>query len=659
MSSWIVARCHVYGWVCLLAGVLLSPIAVHLRSASGFSTPKITVLLVTTAGAVAAWLAWSLERRRWLPPSRLLFAAAGVLVVSALATAASLSPLRSLVGDHDYRGGLVSIVLYVGLFVAILGLCWEEPSRLRHLAVVAAAAAGAVAVSVVLQVAGVDRLLWSGPVPGGGRENYPPGTVGHPLPAGAYLGITAPLVAYTMLTARSWVSRWALGATGGVVLVALWETQSRSGIVALAVGAAVMAFAARDRWPRWTAAAAALGVSVAVLLFGLVALHPGTEQAPDRLAGLQVLNTRSLQYRLDVWSAAGRAVVDRPLLGSGPETFYATFPRHRSPDPRWASLSEAKAHNIFLERATETGIVTTLAYFTLVALAVLYGYRKARTSDRSVRLLTAAFLGVLSGYLAQGLFSIDWPILAALGWLALGALAVLADPVVVARRDRAPAGVVADWPGTGSARSRPRWALHVLIAAGLTMVVVVGLRPLQADVAAAAGMPHTAIRLNPLEPEHYVRAATLSGLLGQASRDESSKRQFLSDARSDYLRALRLKPGDISLMVALAELETVWGEELDPAHFELAAGWWARVAQQEPANRWRREQGSAALHAAKMRTVSRLESLSRLRVDDPSSWRRLAAAYRALGDRQGEAEALAGAKAAAGAGSDGPGQDEG
>lgn len=660
MSGWIRARCHVYGWACLLAGVVLTPVAVHLRSASAFTTLKITVLLVTTVGALAAWLAWSVERRRWLPASRLAFCAAGVLAASALATAASLSPLRSLVGDHDNRGGLVSILLYVGLFLATLGLSWEEPSRLRRLALAASAAAGAVAVSVLLQVAGVDRLLWSGPVPGGGRHNYPPGTVGHPFAAGAYLGITAPLVAYTMLTARSRVSRSALGAMAGVVLVALWETQSRSGIVALAVGTAVMAFAARDRWPRWTAIVAALGVSVAVVLFVLVAWHPGAEQAPDRLGGLQVLHTRSLQYRLSVWAAAGRAVLDRPLLGSGPETFYATFPRHRSPDPRWAALSEDKAHNIFLERATEAGIVTASAYLALVALALHYGYRKARASDRSARLLTAAFLGVLTGYLAQGLFSIDRPPLASVGWLALGAIAALADPVVLARRDRAPAAAVEEWPGTRSARSRPRWALHVLIAAGLTVVVVVGLRPLRADVAAAVGMPHAAIRLDPLEPEHHMRAATLSKLLGQASRDEAEKGQFLSHARSRYLQALRLKPGDINSMVALAELETLWGEELDPAHFDLAAGWWARVGQQEPANPWRRDRGSAELHAAKMRAVTRLEALSRLRVDDTSTWNKLAAAYRALGDRQGEDEALARARAAAGAGgADGLRQDQG
>lgn len=658
MSGWSAERFHEYGWACLLAGMLLTPVAVHLRSASPFTTPKVTVLLITTAGAVASWLAWSAERRRWLPPSRLAVVVVGFLIAFALATAASLSPLRSLVGDNERRAGLLSVILYVGLFVVTLGLSWEDPSRLRRLAVAASAAAGGVALSVLLQAAGVDRLLWSGPVPGGGRSNYPPGTLGHPMFSGAYLGITAPLVAYTMLTARSAVSRSMLGAIAGVVLVALWETQSRSGMVALAVGTAVMAFAARDRWPRWTAIVAAAAVAVAVVLFVLVAWHPRTEQAPDRLGGLQVLHTRSLQYRFAVWAAAGRAVLDRPLLGSGPETFYATFPRHRSPDPRWAVLSDDKAHNIFLERAAEAGLVTASAYLALVALALLYGYRTVRASDQSARLLTAAFLGVLTGYLAQGLFSIDIPELASLGWVALGGLAALADPAVRRRRDRVQAVPAGASPGSPTGPAHPRWALHILIAAGLTVVVAWGLRPLRADVAAAAGMPYTAARLNPLEPAHHMRGAALTKRLANASPYEGQKRQLLSAARADYLRALRLKPGDINLMVALAQLETAWGEDLDPSRFELAAGWWARVGQQEPANPWRSDRGLADLQAAKMRAVTRLDALSRLRVDDISTWHKLAAAYRALGDREGEDEALAGARRAA-AGADGLRQDQG
>ncbi len=648
MSGWVRRRFGAYGWAYVLTGVFLIPLAVHLRSASPFSSPKGTVLCLTTAAALAAWAAWSAERRVWLPRSRLVLAAFGFLAAYALSTAASLSPLRSLVGDSDGDDGLVSMALYVGLFVATIGLSWEKPTRLRGLAVAASAGAGVVATSVLLQVLGVDRVLWEGPVPGGGRSNYPPATVGHPLFAGAYLGTTAPLVAYAMLTARSRLARSALGAVAGVVLVALWETQSRSGMVALAVGGAVMAFAARDRWPRWTAVVAALGLAVALVPFALVA-WPGDEAPPDRLAGLQVLHTRSLQYRLSVWAAAGRAVLDRPVLGSGPDTFYATFPRHRSPDPRWERLAEDEAHNIFLERAAESGVLTASAYLVVVALALHYGYRYARSSERSLRLLAASFLGVLAGYLAQGFFSIDRTELASLSWVALAALAALADPSVRARRDGAfgphqPGGTLAPGvvapPGTGP-RSRPRWALHVVIAAALAVVVVVGLRPLRADVAAAVGRPDQAIRLNPLDPEHHVRVAALTQLVARASANEDEKAALLSAARSRYLRAVRLKPGDVNHMMSLARLETAWGEELDPARFEAAARWWARVREQEPANRWRRELGQAELQAAQLRTVARLEPVARLRADDARIWQRLAAAYRAVGDYSGEQEALA------------------
>lgn len=642
MSGWVRRRFGAYGRACLLAGVFLAPLAVHLRSAAPFASPKFTVLCLSTAGALAAWVAWSVERRVWLPRSRLVLIALGFLGAAALSTAASLSPLRSLVGDHDRRAGLVSLALLVGLFVAIVGLFWETPTRLRALTVAASAATAGVAASVLLQIAGLDRVLWAGPVPGGGRQNYPPGTLGHPMFAGAYLGMTAPLLAYATLAATSRVARCALGAVGAVVLVALWETQSRSGMVALVVGATVMAFAARDRWPRWSAGVAALGVAVALVPLALVVWHPGSEQPPDRLAGLEVLQTRSLQYRLSVWAAAGRAVLDRPVLGSGPDTFYATFSRYRSPDPRWDGLAEDKAHNIFLERATETGLVAAGAYIVLVALALHYGYRHARASDPPERLLTAAFLGVLAGYLAQGMFSIDRTELATVGWVALGALVALADPSVRARRARVPfQAVAAPAAGSGARLPGPRQALHLLVAAALIVVVVAGLRPLRADVAAATGRPDEAVRLNPLDPENHVRVATLTQLVGQASLDGAQKEGLLSTAKSGYLQALRLKPKDINYLVALARLETAWAEDLDPTHFEAAARWWAEVGEQDPTNRRSRELGRAELSDAKLRTVTRLEAVARLRFDDAPSWAGLAAAYRAVGDSAGEQEALA------------------
>lgn len=640
-STWVLERFPGYGRACLVAALVLTPLAVHRGVPELFSTGKVAVLWVTSLAAVAFWIGWSAERRAWLPSNRAAYAAAAVVAASALATVFSLSPPLSLLGISTRYSGLIPTVLFAATMVAVVGLFWERPAGLRSVVWAVAAASVVVAISVLLQQAGVDRVLWAGPVPGT-RFDYPFGTVGHSNFAGAHLGLAPPCLGYLIATTRRRWARSALGVALAVDLLALWYTHSRGGMLAALVGAGAMWLTGKDRLGRGAKFVLGLGAAAAIAVAVAVVWHPGTEAPAARLAGSDTLRTKTLLYRLDYWRAATSIFLDNPVVGTGPDTYYATYPRHR-PDqagPGIVPSEDFQTHNIFLERAAETGALGAGSYLVLVGLALSYGYGGRRRVTGEARRLLACFVGLLAAYLTQGLFSMDLPDLALIGWVALGSIFAIADRAALAARPSnspaLPASAVTGSPAAGHVRRRPRWPVHVALAAGLVSLVVVGLRPLEAGVKAKSGQLHQAARLNPLHAGYRTQLANQAALAGGAP-DPADKERLFRSAQDQYLDALRLQPADIGIMVSLANVHTSWAE-LDPGHFHQAEVWWQQAIHHDPTNQSLRHSYETELPAAKRHTVQRLETDTRVNPGDTASWVNLAKAHLAV-NQPAQAEA--------------------
>lgn len=653
MSTWVVSRFPVYARAWVIVAVFLAPVAVLRTAVYPALGVKAAALWVCGLAALALWLSTSAERRSWPPRLRLIYPAAAFLVASMLATALSLSPLVSLVGFDRYAG-LLPRLLYAAIALAVVGVHWERPAGLRQIAWASGAGAVVLACAVVLQQAGIDRILWAGPVPGTVFD-FPPGTMGFSNFAGGYLGIAAPFLVYLAISTRRLVGRCALGAGLGLVLVAVWYTQSRGGMIAAVVGLGVMALASRPGPSRWAKRAVALAAALVAVASVVVVWHPGADAPPEQLAGIEQLRTKTLGFRLAYWSAAGRIFADHPGVGTGLDTFYAYYPRYRAADAKLDAQSVTdgsgtlgytytdQPHNIFLGHASNSGALGVGSYLLLVGLALRYGLRRARILEAGPRLLLAAFLGVLAAYLAQGFFSIDEPALAAIGWVAIGGIAAMADPAAVAARQQGRAGPDGQRYGARSRagggspqvvarRRRARWLVHGAGAVVVGAVLVVGLRPVHGDVEAGSGRWDEAMRLNPLNPLYPGQAGLQAERLAQASPTEANKLVLLREARRQHLRALHLQPRSMGETIAMATLETYWAQSVDPGRFVEAEGWWKRVMDQEPANAALRAAAQRQLAGAKARAVTRLRVATSIRPDDVGSWVDLAKAHLALGE---------------------------
>ncbi|MGH9226443.1 MAG: O-antigen ligase family protein [Acidimicrobiales bacterium] len=313
-------------------------------------------------------------------------------------------------------------------------------------------------------------------------------------------------------------------------------------------------------------------------------------------------------------------MADHPLVGTGPDTFYAYYPFYRPASDGTtinARIGVDKPHNVLLEHASDAGVPALAAYLAVVGLALLYGYRRCRRATGAERALGAAFLGLLSAYLAQAVVSIDQPTLALTGWIAVGGVVALADPGVIRSREalavpyaeqqvrrRATGGTRGGGPlPAGSAIWRRAALALALPVAGAT--VLVGLAPPRADLAGQDRRFDEAIRLDPSNTDARLAAASRAQVAGSANPDADERRRLLERARRLCLDSLRLKPRDTKALVGLALVEQTWASGLDPAHFREAETWWRRALALDPRNQLLAQSYAQSLPDAVRSTVVR------------------------------------------------------
>jgi len=413
----------------------------------------------------------------------------------------------------------------------------------------------------------------------------------------------------------------------------------------------------------------------------MVLWHPGFDEPPGPLDEMLTFRTETFTIRTYYWGTAWRIFADNPVLGTGLETYYANYPPYRLAEDG-ASLGleiTDKPHNIFLEYAANAGIFGIGTYLVLIAAGAWFGYRWSRQKDGEARFLMVAFLGTLMAYLAQGLVSIDVPPLAVMGWVALGGIAAVGDPKVVARREAILEEEAARPKYQGKkkrkqrrepkervARGGPtRWVVHAPVFIIVMLVLILGLFPVIADANAKQGevlqagkAPPEAIAqvyeeaagLHPFEPSYRAQLGAISeGLANEAEEPEEIGRH-LEGALEHHHEALKLQPGNIFYIVNIARVHAIWAEKVDEDRFEVADSWWRRAVEHDPTNWVLHNQYALVLNSwanaeagdteIRRRSAEELEKVVEMRPDHLASWINLAKIYRVLGEAEKAEEAV-------------------
>jgi O-antigen ligase len=381
----------------------------------------------------------------------------------------------------------------------------------------------------------------------GGRSAALAGNPVH-LAALAVLGLA--LIIPRFASARA---AWALPVAATAAAVQLSGTR-----LAIVVMAAMVLWAARRHG---VLLGALLGLLVVVGLAAGAAIGPSGGSATSRAAGPAL--SGSWGPRVDTWLSARHAVVERPLVGIGPGQFRTATSPYRSvavatregPDRLFTD-----AHNLFIEYAVTTGL------FGVGALIV---WLVAATRRGRGWLLVAA-LGVLALHLFEPQAVATTP----LAFLALGASAAgdLAPERRTGRAGRAIGGIVPTVSilaaiavaavflagefdlqqgqldlRTGPAQQAngllPAWPRTASLLAQVWLFNGIVDHHNQADYQVSRAWRLAAVQRDKADP-------VLWNVL--AEFDETSGR--ISDARLEYLAALRVNPTSARAMDGLARL---------------------------------------------------------------------------------------------------------
>jgi len=188
----------------------------------------------------------------------------------------------------------------------------------------------------------------------------------------------------------------------------LLKTYSRGGLLSFAVGLLLFAgFIGGESVRRWHHAhplriwaLMAGGLVLAGLLLYLTRESPLTR----RFLLLSDWQHYTTQERAFMWATTWRMIEQRPLLGWGPGTYWLVYPNLRGLHPLLWSPLYTHAHNVYLQMASERGLVSLALFGVLIGVVLRRGWQVRREVHGQEFWLLSGLLAGLIGFLVAGAF---------------------------------------------------------------------------------------------------------------------------------------------------------------------------------------------------------------------------------------------------------------
>ncbi len=620
-------------WLALHALVFSAPIVISNVSWTGsdkifaltydqFEMAKVFVIRLLSLLAAGAFGASLLSGRRGLRKTKTCLLVAAFVLWVALTTVSSLYPAQSILGTYWRYEGLFTFINYALVFFLALQLVDSAP-KARSLAITLVASAALVSVYGVIQFFQVDPLVWQTFMTEPGRAFS---TYGNPDLLAGFLIFPLILSAALALTETHAFRRVLLWVAFSLSALALLATFVRGAWIAALISFALLV-AVTARLKIRPTRQDLVFIVLAVLLVGaavastLFSAHEATNVAA-RTSSLARPDKGSVATRLMIWQGAVGAIRERPLLGSGPDTFALAFTPHEPlAYPKAAGSLDVpdNAHNYPLQIAVTLGLPGLLLLYGFFAWALISSGRATlRRSEPQEKLLYASFWLAVVGYLLHLMAGLSIPSLGMLLWLSLGLLlaplATVTRPVL------------------------PRPAIVALAVIGLLLIAVAAAGTFLQTAAdyylalgSSPGLPagsvekrERAVALNPYFDQYRIQAGLLykNAFLSMAQqggkgRATLEQKTFAFERAKDSLcDVIERNPYDFYPYLELASVYNAAGERLDKRYASKAieaAGEGIKLAPVEPDLRYE----VAKAYAIQGKTEASLETARRLLRLDP------------------------------------------
>lgn len=411
-----------------------------------FDTPKVFLIRFLALVIAGAWSFDFLKYGGKLRYSKWIFIGLGVYVVwVALATVFALEPMQSLVGKYRRYDGLWSTILYAVLFFVTMQYATSY-SRAKQIAMALSWASLMVGVYGLLQAFGADPFSW-GRMPFEKNRSF--STYGNPDLLAGFLAFGVFINAGLALSEAKQSARvryWLIFLFNSIVVITAF---SRSIWVGSAVAAFVLvALSIRQRFKLYSVDYALLATS-ALTVLGFVGFSLTRADAVmnffSRLGSIFNFGEGSALTRFEIWDAAWRASLERPIFGWGPDSFRVVFrmfqPAAYAQDAGFRSVAD-NVHNYPLQLVVSIGFIGAfLLYAVQLGLFAKAGKMlwksdetrdkpdikkklNARPSGTEGRLLYVGMLSACVAFAVHLMFGLSLPSTTFLLWIFFAVLAV-------------------------------------------------------------------------------------------------------------------------------------------------------------------------------------------------------------------------------------------
>lgn len=369
--------------------------------------PKLTLLRIFTLIILAIWLIKVVDEGQLTVDRTPLDIPILFFLLTALAaTLNSIHPPTAFFGEFygARHEGLLTVANYVLLYYIVVNVL-KEREHFTYLVMGLLVSTLIVSVYGICQHFGLDPWLkiYSGSTDVARSFS----TFGNALFFGGYLALVLPLPLVLLFRYKHIASTLiSFSLLSGLVLACLIFTYARSAWLGALGGIALIALFGYRRIFGNRAVVVALFLVFLFSAFWLVLPSPYSSKytVGGRIASLAETAEGSGATRLQTWKMTLSMIKDRPLLGSGPDTYGLISPRYRP--ATWEIYLggdfENKAHNDFLQIAATMGLFGLLSYLWVLVAFFWRGFSIFKgTSDPYFRTL---ILGLLAGAFAYVIF---------------------------------------------------------------------------------------------------------------------------------------------------------------------------------------------------------------------------------------------------------------
>lgn len=370
-----------------------------------YGLAKVTFFRIETLFILSCWLIKQLfSDEIEIKRTGIDFFVFAFIFLGLISTLASSSPIISFLGKYRRYEGFSTLLNY-GLIFFLVNQSIFKTKKINSILTSLVVTSGIISLYGILQFAGYDFIGWNRNL---WEANRSFSTLGNPVFLGGYLVLILPLALVKYFNSDKLRVSFFYGLIIFLIFFCLIATFSRGGWIAGLVGFALMIVLIGKK----AALSKKTGIIILIFIFTLITslflnrlnLSDSNKRLSFSKRLVSISETdKGWGSRIEVWKAIPKIVLEKPLLGWGPDMFYLAY-------PKVATLKYAKfigkstypsdnAHNYFLQLLSTQGILGFLAYALIIFVLLFYGIKFLLKQEDEKRILLSGLMAAFVGYL--------------------------------------------------------------------------------------------------------------------------------------------------------------------------------------------------------------------------------------------------------------------